>query len=112
VCLTVLKGPAVVPDAERKQIRTRVCLFLKKWMEQRTSGDLTPELQMEIMSFIEKNLVADGLQEMQNVLLRVMTGSSTEKVRDETCEMICHCEMLARCLFWIDETFQSLVFQR
>ncbi len=72
--------PSVVPEAERKQIRTRVCLFLKKWMESRSTGDLTPDLQMQIMNFIENNLVADGLQEMQTVLLRVMTGTSTEKV--------------------------------
>ncbi len=73
-------APDLMPEAEKKKIRVRVCMFVKKWMETRQLGDVSTVLLNQIVHFAESTLPQDGLQDMQTVLLRVLTGNSTEKV--------------------------------
>lgn len=72
--------PERVSEQDTKKLRLRVCMFIKKWMEMRRTGDINPDLLMKIMDFIEQRLAADGLAEMQSVLFRIMTGASAEKI--------------------------------
>lgn len=58
----------------------RVCMFFKKFLEMRRTGDVNPDLLMQMMDFIEKRLVEDGMNDMQAVLFRVATGSNAEKI--------------------------------
>ena len=72
--------PAAVSEDEKRKVRVRICMFVKKWLEVKRTGDIKPDLMMEIMDFIEKTLPEDGLQDMQGALLKLLTGSASEKV--------------------------------
>ncbi len=58
----------------------RVLMFLKKWLEGRRRGEMSQPLLAEIVTFIETRLPQDGLQDMQQVLLRLAGGNTQEKV--------------------------------